>query len=340
MKIAICEAGTITPEQDAGSRAVADLVDGFIALGHDARIFAEDEQQLPTRVARFAPQVIVISRPGLFIRLHPLLRPLGVPIVYLAHDLHFVRVGLQSDFVTETNAGAAGVMRFVEQQCFALADLALLPTEEEASRVQREFPAARCIALDYFSMPEQPLPTRPPTQYRVAFVGGSNHAPNRDGVGWFIDEIWPTVREQRPDTDLVIAGRWPSGGGGWARVPGVTFVGEVPDVELDRILAGARVGIAPLRFGAGMKRKTLHYLSHGLPVIGTEFATEGLGDEHGDVPGVLRATTVAEWIEAFTRLDDDPAWTTLSAEASRFVRGRFSAARYRENLASVLSRLQ
>ena len=70
---------------------------------------------------------------------------------------------------------------------------------------------------------------------------------------------------------------------------GVEFTGVIGDPELDTVLARARVGLAPLSFGAGMKRKTLHYLSHGLPVVGTAFAVQGLADEGGGVvPGVVR----------------------------------------------------
>ncbi len=338
MRIAICEAGIITPERDAGSRAVADLWDGFRALGHDARMFAEVEQDLPARVAAFAPDVIVVSRPGLFVRLHPQLRGLGVPIVYLAHDLHFVRVGLQSGFVADTHAGAAGVMRFVERQCFGLADLSLVPTREEADRVAAEFPGARCRSIDYFSMPEQPLRDAPPDRYRVAFVGGSSHAPNRDGVAWFAAEVWPSIRAVRPDAELEVVGRWEVAEELRA-VTGVRFLGELPDAELDALLASSRVGVAPLRFGAGMKRKTLHYLSHGLPVIGTGFAVEGLRDERGEVPGVLLANEASDWVAAFERLDDPSEWARLSVAGSAFVRQRFSGSAYRANLASVLASL-
>lgn len=339
MRIAICEAGIITPERDAGSRAVADLRDGLGALGHDVRMFAEVAQDLPARVVAFGPDVVVISRPGLFVRLHARLRGLGVPIVYLAHDLHFVRLGLQSDFVADTHAGAAGVMRFVERQCFDLADLSLVPTREEADRVAAEFPGARCRSIDYFSMPEQPLPDAPPAGYRVAFVGGSSHAPNRDGVAWFASEVWPSVRAAQPEAELVVGGAWDDQGGVLAEIPGVRFLGELSDAELDEVLAGSRVGIAPLRFGAGMKRKTLHYLSHGLPVVGTGFAVEGLRDDRDEVPGVLLATDAHEWVAAFERLDDTSEWTRLSAAGSAFVRRRFSASAYRANLTSVLASL-
>ena len=97
VKIAVCEADDLTPEGDAGSRAVADLIERLRALGHEVAFFAEAAQGLAERVAAFDPTMIFVSRPGLFARLQPLLAPLDRPLLYLAHDLHYVRVGLQAE---------------------------------------------------------------------------------------------------------------------------------------------------------------------------------------------------------------------------------------------------
>ncbi len=278
------------------------------------------------------PELIIISRPGLFVRLEPALRPLGRPIVYFAHDLHFVRVGLQN----ASDGGdrrASTVMRFVERTCFQSADLSLVPTAEEVDTVAQEFPGARCVSIDYFSMPVQPLPAAPPKNANLVFVGGAFHEPNRQGVRWFLDQVWPAQLARHPESRLTVCGEWdvqPAG-------DRVTFAGRMSDAELDRVLGAARVGIAPLLFGAGMKRKTLHYLSHGLPVVGTSFAVQGLRSSDGSVPGVLEASTPGEWAAALHELGDDRLWTELSEAGSRFVRTRFSADSYLAQLDRAMS---
>lgn len=332
MRIALCEAGDIEPTRDAGSRAVADLRDGLAALGHEVRLLTEVAGSLPEAVAAMRPDLIIISRPGLFIRLEPAVRPLGTPIVYFAHDLHFVRIGLQN-----ANDGgdrrSSAVLRFVERTCFESADLSLVPTAEEADTVAREFPRARCTSVDYFSMPTQPLPAAPPATGDLVFVGGAFHEPNRAGMHWFLEQVWPSHLERNPESRLTVCGEWEAP----PRAPGrVDFVGRLTDPELDRVLGAARAGIAPLLFGAGMKRKTLHYLSHGLPVVGTSFAVEGLRSPDGSVPGFLEASTPGEWVAALDELADDGLWSALSRSGSRFVRERFSAASYRAQLARAL----
>ncbi len=298
-------------------------------------LLVESQEEAGERTAALAPHLIIISRPGLFARLEPRLRPLGVPIIYWAHDLHYVRLGLQARFHSRLAARAPQAMRLVEEQCFLRADLAVLPTTTEAERVRNEFPGARAVATRYFSMPEQPLAAGPPLGERIVFLGGEHHAPNRDGVEWFLGEVWPGTRERNPEAELVVAGRWhrakpwPSG---------VRFTGVIPEPDLDALLRSARIGIAPLRFGAGMKRKTLHYLSHGLPVIGTGFAVEGLEtDESGSVAGVLHAETAPEWEHAIGSLADPDLWMRLSRAGQRYVREAFSIQRFRDGLAFVLN---
>jgi hypothetical protein len=335
-RIAVCEADILTPQRDAGSRAVADIVAALRSLGDVVELFAETSGRLPAEVAEFAPDVVIVSRPGLFARLQPLLAPLGAPLVYLAHDLHFVRVGLQQEVAGTATAGAVRVLRLVEERCFAMADLVLLPTAEEVARAAVEFPGARCVAVPYFAMPAHPpIPAPPPAG--VAFVGGHRHAPNLDGVTWFAAEVWPPYRTRHPEARLDVFGDWATAERPTA--PGLGYREGLPDAELDAALRSARVGIAPLRFGAGMKRKTLHYLSLGLPVVGTRFAVQGLGDGLGEVPGVLLAESPEQWTAALERLDDDAEWQRAAEAGRGFVAERFSPSDQAIALSRAISRV-
>lgn len=299
------------------------------------RVYAESHHDIPAELDEFAPDLVVISRPGLFVRLQPKLARFGVPLVYWAHDLHYVRVELQRGFDDGVDPRAAHVLRLVEHQCFTTADLVVLPTRDEVERLSGEVPTARAMAINYYSMPVRDIPDAPPSSVQLVFVGGESHAPNRDGIEWFIDAVWPGVRAVAPEARLTVVGRWNRSG---PRPGGVSFAGVLPDDELDAVLSTATVGIAPLRFGAGMKRKTLHYLSVGIPVVGTRYAVEGLTHRRpgGAVPGVVIATTADEWVDAITQLDDVSRWKRLSVEGAEFVRDEFSAARFREGIATVV----
>ena len=334
VKIAVCEADDLTPEGDAGSRAVADLIERLRALGHEVAFFAEAAQGLAERVAAFDPTMIFVSRPGLFARLQPLLAPLDRPLLYLAHDLHYVRVGLQAEVMGGEAAQAARVLRFVEARCFSTATVTLLPTHDEVARARQDFPAGRFEQINYFAMPPAVPRAERPDDFRVVFVGGQRHAPNYDGVRWFCQQVWPAIRRARPDAEFWVIGDWGAARDEFEEIPGVRFLGSLSDADVDDAMRAARWGAAPLRFGAGMKRKTLHYLAQGLPVVGTSFAVEGV-TETGVVPGVVRAESADEWIATLLE-DDDASWRERSRAAADFINRSFSAQRQRDDLARAL----
>jgi len=333
VRIAVCEAGPLRPDRDAGSRAVTDLLAGLNALGHDAQAFIESRSELGAALDEFAPEVLFVSRPGLFARVHRALRRFSAPLVYLAHDLHFVRLGLHEPLDPARAAGSS-VMRVIERECMTAADLVVLPTEAEAARARDEFPGARVRSMRYFVLDAVATAVEPPATARLVFVGGSFHAPNLDAVRWTAEQAWDRLRVAEPAAELVVAGDWPQTDR--MEAAGIAFTGPLPDPELDAAIDAARLGLVPLRFGAGMKRKTLHLLSRGRPVLGTVFATEGLDDAAGETPGVVRIASVDDLVSGVRLLRDEHEWRSRSEAGLAFVRDAFSPAAYRADLAATV----
>ena len=84
MKVAVCEAGPIDALGDAGSRSVFDLIEATRTLGHDVLVVDESEAGAFEALAIWAPDVVVVSRPGLFSRAYSALSRLGAPLIYFA----------------------------------------------------------------------------------------------------------------------------------------------------------------------------------------------------------------------------------------------------------------
>ncbi len=349
-RIAVCEAGPLTPDRDAGARAVADLIDSARALGAVVAFLDESEGNIVSHLESFDPTVIVISRPGLFLRLHPQLAHVSVPMMYLAHDLHHVRLALQHPFDPSLGERAIRVMKMVEAYCFREATLSVLPTPREAVMARQLFGDVAVTWMRYFAMPTYPVhplrtdrivvaPTS--TQRRLIFVGGAAHAPNRDGVTWFIKNVWPELRGGNDNVYLDVCGAWDPVIVSPLMRDGITFHGPVTEDELDLLMNAASIGLAPLRFGAGMKRKTLDYLARGLPVVSTEFGIEGLcldRETEEPIPGVSVAHTAREWIAAVRELLEPSArWNQDSAEAQAFVERDFSSDTYKVGLVRILT---
>jgi glycosyltransferase involved in cell wall biosynthesis len=110
----------------------------------------------------------------------------------------------------------------------------------------------------------------------LLFVGSFGHRPNRTAVELLIDKVWPEVSKYHPEAVLQVIG---SGSReflhGLARVPGsVVALGYVED--LDDNYRRARLLVAPLTEGGGIKIKILEAMAHGLPVVTTPIGAEGI----------------------------------------------------------------
>ena len=103
-----------------------------------------------------------------------------------------------------------------------------------------------------------PVPAGPPPgpegRDGLLFLGGFWHTPNADAVLWFAEQVWPRIRARRPGLVFRIAGADPT--------PEVVALGCLPGIEvlgyvsdLAPLFDAARVFVAPIRYGAGMKRQ-------------------------------------------------------------------------------------
>jgi glycosyltransferase involved in cell wall biosynthesis len=156
----------------------------------------------------------------------------------------------------------------------------------------------------------------------LVFIGNFWHPPNTEAMVWFCHDILPLVRSAIPDITTTIVGA-----NAQAKyftefeTQGVRLAGWVP--SLGGVLSSARLSIAPLLHGAGMKGKVGEALGAGLPVVTTSIGSEGMGLTHG--VNVL----VADSAEAFaqqiiTAYNDEQLWNTLSDNGFGFMQANYT----------------
>ena len=111
------------------------------------------------------------------------------------------------------------------------------------------------------------------------FLGNGKHAPNIDAITWLNSSIWPLIRESLPETELHIYGPYMP-----ERIrkmesaeTGFRIKGWVRDVV--PILSKARLNLAPLRYGAGLKGKLMDGFINGTPSVTTSVGLEGIGNQ-------------------------------------------------------------
>jgi GT2 family glycosyltransferase/glycosyltransferase involved in cell wall biosynthesis len=272
--------------------------------------------------ARF--DVAMVSRHYVASELFPLLRAHApqARLLFDTVDLHYLRERRAAELAGDAAAlRAADRTRARELALIAQADATLVVSEAEQDLLAQDAPRAPVRVLSNLHRPA-PVAAGPEARAGLLFVGGFRHPPNVDAVTWFVHEVLPRVRAAAPSVELhCIGGDVPAGIRALGLLPGVHIHGHVPDLQpwLDR----CSISVAPLRYGAGVKGKVNQAMAHGLPVVATSCAVEGmhLADGHD----VLVADTADAFAEAILRVHADAAlWRTLAANGRVNVQRHFS----------------
>ncbi|PPU67454.1 glycosyl transferase [Xanthomonas pisi] len=238
-------------------------------------------------------------------------------------DLHYLRERRGAELAGDTNLlRSAERTRVRELEIMAATDVTVLVSAAEQAQLRADAPQIRTALLS--NLHEVAGSGHSFEQRRdLVFVGGFRHPPNVDAVQWFISAIFPQVRAQLPAVEFhCIGADLPEALKLLAEeCPGVRLHGHVPD--LVPFMDSARIAVAPLRFGAGVKGKINLSMAHGQPVVGTTCAVEGMHLRDGE--DVCVADEADAFANAIVRLYQDATqWQKLADNGLRNVAEYFS----------------
>lgn len=113
------------------------------------------------------------------------------------------------------------------------------------------------------------------------FIGNFLHEPNWNTVQYLKETIWPEIKKQFPEAALEVYGAYPSQKVLQLHQPknGFCIMGRAEDAN--EIVKNARIVLAPIRFGAGLKGKLLEAMQCGTPSVTTTIGSEAM---HGNLP--------------------------------------------------------
>jgi len=242
-------------------------------------------------------------------------------------DLHFLRLARMQ--AHQVNAAAftapmpwsellllAGDTALREVAAIYRSDLSLVTSDAEL-RLLVEEAGVRAELLQLCRLTYPPKVTQRTFAERqdYACIGNFRHPPNVDAVMWLKDAIWPLIRQMHPGGELHIWGAhaksshlaWSNPAQGFH----VHGYADSPAIAL----AGCRVNLAPLRFGAGIKGKIADGWWWGAPAVSTWVGAEGM---HAKMPfGGIIADTATELAKAAVRLyHEQPLWEAAAAAGS------------------------
>ncbi|SEJ06297.1 glycosyltransferase [Frateuria terrea] len=295
-----------------------------------------ESEDLPQWLARFGRQLhaVILCRhtvagqyAGLVRRHAPQAR-----LIFDTVDLHFLREQRAAEVAgnhalsRQAAASQRSEMALIEQS-----DVTVVVSAHEQVLLSRMVPGARVELLS--NIHEVHASTRTHAERRdLVFIGGWQHPPNADAIRWIAGAILPRLRQALPGLRVHLLGDMPDNARAELARPGLEIHGRV--AQLDPWLDGCLASLAPLRFGAGVKGKINMAMSHGLPVIGTTIAVEGM--QLTDGSDVLVADDPDAYADAVLRLVRDAAlWQRLSERGVENVRRHFSA----EAAAATLERM-
>ncbi len=358
-RVLVIDACMLTPDQDAGSMRMEQVLGVLVELGCRVTFVADNLeyrqpyvtalQQLGVEV-QFAPyaksiphllgarggefDLVMLSRHYIAIKHIDTLRSFAPSalIVFDTVDLHFLREERLAELnASRTGRAAAVAKRDEELRLIRKADVTLVVSPFEQDLLNRLTPESRIMILATI---HEPLAETKSFAERegLVFIGGFRHPPNVDAVLWYATELLPRIRERLPGVKTYIIGSDPPHTIQSLAAEDLVVTGFVPDVT--PYFTGCRVSVSPLRYGAGVKGKINLAMSHGLPVVATTPSVEGMHLTPG--VDVLVADDPVAFADAVARAYGDNAlWTRLAAGGRENILTHFS----RENARTTLARL-
>lgn len=298
---------------------------------------------------------VIVSRPHNFERVGTMMRvyqPNAV-LLYDCEALFWRRLALQATVVTDEGERdslqrAAAAMRQLEEKIVVECDAAVTVSRQEAellSNIEGCCPISPLLPADASIVyGTQGFDERFGVAYVAGWLAGTG-SPNADGLRWFVSDVLPLVRLHIPWVRVQVTGANPPADLLDLSDPNVLFVGHVTDISA--FYARTRVVISPIRFGAGVKVKTVQALQHGVPVVSTSCGSEGIETYGLDAIGVAddprdfaslivtllsdkeqweaRRIAIADLVHRWENDTDSSSWPGVIADAlERRHRGRLA----------------
>ena len=169
-------------------------------------------------------------------------------------------------------------------------------------------------------------------------IGNLLHAPNVDSVLFLKKEIWPGIRKQLPEAELHVYGAYAPQHINELHSEDDKFLVKGWADEVTEIMKSAKICLAPLRFGAGLKGKFIDAMKSGTPSITTAIGAEGLA---GDFPfsGIVSETVEAIVQASVNLYTQKKEWLKFQENGFVIINKRFNKNKFSEEFKIHLNKL-
>lgn len=195
-------------------------------------------------------------------------------------DLHCLRLARQNAFKEKREFIHSDLFSDTAKREIASilrSDISLIISEFEINLLIDEFKVDTSL-LFYLPLFAKPVLDFLPYDERkdFMFIGNFLHEPNWNAVQYLRESIWPLIHKRLPEAHLHIYGAYPSQKALQLDNSKLNFhiIGRADDAK--KAIQNAKVMLAPLRFGAGIKGKLIEAMQYGTPSTTTAIGAEGM----------------------------------------------------------------
>lgn len=280
-----------------------------------------------------------LHRPNIFEKYYPVVKRFSpeIPVIFDMVDFHYLRMMREADLKNDPALVKDAEKNLkVELENCRKADKVIVISDKDKEALASHYPDTskmEIIGNIHNHLPKTSEFKSFNDRRGLLFIGGFAHKPNEDAVLWLHNEIMPLVWKKNPDIRVAIVGSNPTDAVVAQQSERFSIVGYVEDVA--PYFNDARIFVAPLRYGAGIKGKIGQSLEFSLPLVTTPVGAEGF--DFGSYSNIIISDTADDLAEKIIGLyNNEQLWNEVS-DASADVIEPFSLQTVERSILKALS---
>ncbi|WP_040249602.1 glycosyltransferase [Psychroserpens mesophilus] len=170
-------------------------------------------------------------------------------------------------------------------------------------------------------------------------IGNFLHPPNYQSVLYLKKSIWPLLQHQLPEAELHIYGAYASEKVYQLHSDKDKFLIKGYAEKVTEVMQRAKVCLAPLQFGAGLKGKLIDAMNNGTPCVMSSIAAEGMfgtSEANGFITDNL-SDIVDSAIALYT---NETLWDDAHKKGFNIINTRFQLKDFQSDFIQMLNDLQ
>jgi glycosyltransferase involved in cell wall biosynthesis len=259
-------------------------------------------------------------------------------------DLHFLREARHKALKRDEKLDFETLrsdLQLRELAAIYRSDISLMVSDFEVKLLIETYqiPSEKLIHLPLYAFDRKDELTAFEERADFVFIGNFWHEPNWDAVRYLKSTIWPLILKKVPKAKLNIYGAYCSEKVYQLANERERFIVKGRADDAFEVVSKARVSLAPIRFGAGIKGKLLESMVCGTPSLTTTIGAEGMTDSITEWGGFIHDNPEEFADRAAQLYLDNKEWENAQKRGLDLIQKRFTKEQFTEQLTQCFKEL-